>query len=78
MVFDNFQPKIRSSQSSLFLFVLYCIVLYCIVLYCIVLHCNAMQCIAMHCIALHNAWDEAHEILSFTSDFSSSMANKDA
>ena len=61
MVFDNFQPKIRSSQSSLFLFVLY---------YCIVLYCNA--------IALYNAWDEAHEVLSFTSDFSSSMANKDA
>ena len=83
MVFDNFQPKIRSFQSSLFLFVLYFIVLYCIVsyfivLYCIVLKCIAMHCNALQCIALYNAWDEAHEILSFTSDFSSSMANKDA
>ena len=25
----------------------------------------------------YNAWDEAHQVLSFTSDFSSSMANRD-
>ena len=51
MVFENFQPKIRSFQSSLFLFVMF---------------------------DNYNVWDEAHQVLSFTSDFSSSMANKDA